>query len=121
MAVVLGSVTYKDFAGVSRIVRGYFDNVALEHLPGGTLFDHLGNVLSVDIGGGVGALKATLMTAPQVIGYDAHDAAADANNRPVRLGALAKAARTGITLVAADDISTLMTDLDGSLLTRGYG
>jgi hypothetical protein len=121
MAVVLGSVTYKDFSGVSRTIRGYFDNTATEHLPGVTLFDHLGNTLTVDVGSGVGALRMTLWQPPQVIGYDAHDAAVDANNRPVRLGALAKAARTGITLVSADDISTLMADLDGSLLTRGYG
>lgn len=121
MAIVLGTLTYKDFAGVSKSIRTLIDNGVTpnELMPGGLLFDHLGQVLTIDAGGGLGgALKAALMTAPQVIGYDAHDGAVDANNRPVRMGAVAKAGLSGLTLVAADDISGLMADLDGALVAR---
>ncbi len=46
----------------------------------------------------------------------AHDAA-DAGN-PLKVGAKAKAALSGLTLVAADDRTNLFADLDGALLVR---
>lgn len=49
-------------------------------------------------------------------GTVAHDAA-DANS-PVKIGAKAKAALSGVTLVSADDRTDLFADLDGVLITR---
>ena len=106
MAVVLGTMTYRDATGLSRIIRGYFDNSASEHLPGGTLFDHLGNVLTVDVGGGVGALKLVLWNPAAAIGFDDHGTAISAgSNRPVLLGDVAIAHGTNPTAVSAAQVS----------------
>ena len=48
----------------------------------------------------------------------AHDAADSGN--PVKLGAKAKSALSGLTLVAADDRTDLFADLDGAIITRPH-
>lgn len=108
MAIVLGTITYKDGSGNPVTVQCYVNNGVSPNVtfPGGLLFDHLGNTLSVDIGSGVGALKATLMTAPQVIGYDAHDAVMDASNRPIHIGGYASDAAPSAVSADADAVRT---------------
>lgn len=118
MALVASSVSYKDAAGLARLLKTLLDDVSAIHTQAALLYDHLNNPLTIDVGGGVGALKIAPVTAIQAIGFDAHDGTTSADNRPVRLGAQAKSALSGLTLVSADDISGLMADLDGALLTR---
>jgi hypothetical protein len=87
MAVVLGTITYKDGTGTPVTVQAYINNTPVPNVvfPGGTLFDHLGNVLTVDIGGSVGAGKVTLMKMAQIVGSVAHGSAD--THPPVKSGA----------------------------------
>lgn len=119
MAVVLGTFTYKDFANQSKSFKCYIDTgVTPNQIVSPVLFDHLGNTLSIDIGGGVGALKITSMTAEQAIGLTAHDGAiTDADEYPLLLGAAARATEPA-AVSAANDKAKLWADMIGRLIMR---
>ena len=91
--------------------------------------DSVGSTVDTEDGTVATGQSSVALTIAQVYEYDgtnwtrprgehtvAHDAA-DAGN-PAKLGAKAKSALNGITLVASDDRTDLYADLDGVLITR---
>lgn len=64
-----------------------------------------------------GALWVTPASAFEVIGHVDHDTA-DSSNPPVKVGAVAKTALSGLTLVSAGDMTQLHAGVDGVLIIR---
>jgi hypothetical protein len=90
--------------------------------------DDAGNIIEVVDVGGVGtgpwALGTTNLTVQEVLGMVAHDVADDANEKPLKLGAVAtalSAASTFTGISTGGDKTKLMATSSGVLFTLGGG
>lgn len=120
MAAGLIVVNVKDAAGGSKPVLMWADDVdtPTQLTPVSLQVDNQGNPASIIAVGSQASPPSTYLAAV-IAGDIAHDASDSGN--PAKIGAKAKSALSGLTLVSADDRANAHADLDGAIITRtGY-